>query len=144
MPWSDLVSRLPHKQGGYNAMQAKAVHYVQGLKEGGFTVADARAGGFSLAEVKQAGFVDGLKEPFREGGGTDASQTGWMKKLVRGSQRPGYTVAEVMNAGYRLEDCRVAGYSVKEVREAGYKALVDEIALIAIIPPPSCTTRFLP
>ena len=74
--------------------EAKQAGYVEGLKQAGYTCAEAKQAGYTCAEAKRAGYVDGLKQA-------------------------GYSCGEAKAAGYSFEEAKAAGYTKREMSRDG-------------------------
>ena len=83
------------KRLGFSCAEVKTLGMVEGLKQAGYTCAEAKQAGYTCAEAKQAGYVQGLKQA-------------------------GYTCAEAKQAGYTPKQCRDAGYGNEDIQSAGW------------------------
>jgi ribosomal protein S2 len=81
--------------------EVKAAGYVMGLKEAGYTCAEAKAGNYTCAQVKMAGYT--LAE----------------------MRTAGFTCAEAKAAGFNPKESMQAGFTYQEGLAVGYPSHID-------------------
>ena len=100
--------------------EAKEAGYVEGLKAGGFS--GLKQAGFTLAEAKRAGFT--LTEARKEGYTCAEAKQAYNITCAEAKQA-GYTCAEAGRAGYSMAEVKRAGFSFVDAHRAGYPAGFD-------------------